>query len=128
VVDQLVIRADAAAESGLWETAELTLARAGRIATRFGLDSRGIEDAAYRHRQMDRFTLLRPEQSREIRAAAGKRVTVFLKDGSTQESLINGVLDGELLLNEDTSVRGGTMYYVEKIPLAKIDYLKVWEE
>jgi hypothetical protein len=128
VVDQLVNRADAAADSGLWETAELTLARADRIATRFGLDTQAIVDAAHRHSQMDRFRLLRTEQHSAIRAAAGQRVTVFMKDGSTQEAVINGVDRGLLLLDEDTTVRGGTMYYVERIPLSDIDYLKVWED
>jgi hypothetical protein len=53
---------------------------------------------------------------------------VVLKNGSKRNSIINGVGDGDLLLNEDSTVRGGAMYYVERIPLAEIDYLKVWEK
>jgi len=126
IVELLVDRADAAAEGGLWEIAALTLTRASRIATRFGLDTHRIEETAHRHSQMDRFTLIQPTDTDAIRAAAGKRVTVFLKDGSKQESIIKTTQAGQLLLDEDTTVRGGAMYYVEKVPLADIDYLKVW--
>ena len=128
IVAILVDRADSAAEGGLWEIADLTLVRAGRIATRFGLDKHRIEEAAHQHAQMDRFTLIQPTNIDAIRAAAGKRVTVFLKNGSRQESIIKTTQAGQLLLDEDTTVRGGAMYYVEKVPLAEIDYLKVWEK
>ena len=128
IVDLLVDRADAAADGGLWEIAELTLTRADRIATRFGLDTHGIKETAHRHSQMDRFTLIQPADVEAIRAAAGKRVTVFFKDGSKQESIIKTTQAGQLLLDEDTTVRGGAMYYVEKVPLADVDYLKVWEK
>jgi len=128
IVGLLVDRADIAADRGLWEVADLTLARAGRIAGRFGLDTQRIEEAAHRHARMDRFTLVQPTDIEAIRAAAGKRVTVFLKDGSQQESIVKNVRGGNLLLDEDTTVRGGAMYYVEKVPLAEIDYLKVWEK
>jgi len=128
IVNLLVARADSAAESGLWKIADLTLARAGRIATRFGLDPHQINRSARRHAQMDRFILINPGDAEAIRAAAGKRVTVFLKDGSNQEAVIKGVRGSQLLLEEDTTVRGGTMYYVEKVPLDAVDYLKVWED
>lgn len=126
IVDLLVDRADTAADRGLWEVADLTLARAGRIAGRFGLDTQRIEETAHRHARMDRFTLIQPTDTQAIRAAAGKRVTVFLKDGSRQESIVKTIQGRNLLLDEDTTVRGGAMYYVEKVPLADIDYLKVW--
>ena len=128
LVDLLVNRANGAAESGLWEIADLTLARAERLATRYGLDTQKILDARRRHSRMERFRLVKPSDPGAIRAAAGRRVTVVLKDGSTEQSIIKGVADGHLLLNEDTTVRGGAMYYVERIPLAEIDYLKIWEE
>jgi hypothetical protein len=128
LVDLLVDRANGAAESGLWEIADLTLARAERLATRYGLDTQRILDARYRHSRMERFRLVKPSDTAAIRAAAGRRVTVVLRDGSTEQSIIKGVADGELLLNEDTTVRGGAVYYVERIPLTEIDYLKIWEE
>ena len=123
----LVNRANAAAENGLWEIADLTLARAERLATRYGLDTQRVLDARYRHSRMERFRLVNPSDTAAVRAAAGRRVTVVLKNGSTEQSIIKGVAEGHLLLNEDTAVRGGAMYYVERIPLAEIDYLKVWE-
>jgi hypothetical protein len=128
LVDLLVDRADQAVESGLWEIADMTLARAERIATRYGLDTTRISDAEYRHSRMDRFRVIPPDQIEAIRAAAGKRVTIHFKDGDTRESIINGADATNLLLDEDTTVRGGAMYYVEKIPLADIDYLQVWDE
>jgi hypothetical protein len=128
IVELLVDRSDIAADRGLWEVADLTLARAGRIAGRFGLDTQRIEEEAHRHARMDRFTLIQPTDTQAIRAAAGKRVTVFLKDGSKQESIVKNVQGGNLLLDEDTTVRGGAVYYVEKVPLADIDYLKVWQK
>jgi hypothetical protein len=128
LVDLLVTRADGAAVGGLWEIADLTLNRADSIAVRFGLDTHRIEEARLRYSRMDRFRLIQPAETAAIRAAAGSRVTVFFDDGSTRESIISGVEDGLLLLDEDTEVRGGAMYYVERIPLATIDYLKVWED
>ena len=37
------------------------------------------------------------------------------------------VSDRRASLDEDTEVRGGAMFYTERIPLGDIDYLKVWE-
>ncbi len=128
LVELLVDRANAAAEGGLWEIADLTLVRAERIATRYGLDATNIQRARQYHSRMDRFRLVKPSDPAAIRAATGLRVTVVLKNGSKRNSIINGVGDGDLLLNEDSTVRGGAMYYVERIPLAEIDYLKVWEK
>lgn len=128
LVDLLVGRANAAAESGLWEIADLTLVRAERLATRYGLDATNIQQARVYQSRMDRFRLVKPSDPAAIRAAAGLSVTVVLKNGSKRKSIINGVGDGDLLLNEDSTVRGGAMYYVERIPLSEIDYLKVWEE
>jgi len=128
IVDLLVDRAEQAVDAGLWEIADLTLARASRIATRFGLDTHRITRAAHRYSQMARFKLIKPDDTNAIRASTGKRVTVFLKDQSSHEGIINGVKSGQLLLDQDTTVRGGAMYYVEKVPLRDIDFLKVWEE
>ncbi len=128
IVNMLVDRSEVAADGGLWEIADLTLAKASRVASRFGLDTHRINQAARRHAQMDRFTLINPGDADAIRGSAGKRVTVMLKDGSKQEAVLKGVRDGQLLLDEDTAVRGGTMYYIDKVPLNSIDYLKVWEE
>jgi len=128
IMQRLLDNADAAAEAGLWDIAELTLARAGRIATRFGLDHTPIERAAHRYERMDRFRIIAPSDTRAITGAAGHRVTVQMRDGSTRDSVIKGVADGALLLDEDTEVRGGAMYYVDEVPLADIDFLKVWED
>jgi len=128
IVNLLVDRAETAVDRGLWEIADLTLARAGRIATRFGLDTHRITKTAHRYSQMARFKLVRPIDTDAIRASAGKRVTVFFKDESRQESIINGIEGGHLLLDEDTTVRGGAMYYVEKVPLEDIDFMKVWDD
>lgn len=128
IVDLLVDRANAAVDRGLWEIAGLTLARAERIATRFGLDTHRIDEARHRHSQMTHFTLVQPSESDVIRAAAGKRVTIFFINGSQRTSIIKGVRGGQLLLDHDTTVRGGAVYYTEKVSLGEIDYLKVWEE
>jgi len=128
IVDLLVDRANAAVDRGLWEIADLTLARAGRIATRFGLDTFSIDQAAHRHAQLERFILIKPGDADAIRAATGRRVTVFFKDGSTRKSVIKGTQGGRLLLDQDTTVRGGAVYYTEKVPLGDIDYLKVWDD
>lgn len=128
IIDLLVDRADQAVDAGLWEIADLTLLRARRIATRFGLGTETIREAAHRYSQMARFKLVQPDDTGAIRASAGKRVTVYLKDESTQEAVINGVKNGQLLLDQDTSVRGGAMYYIEKVPLRDIDFLKIWDD
>ena len=128
IVDLLVDRAETAVDRGLWEIADLTLISAGRIATRFGLDTSRIKSTVHRYSQMARFNLVRPNDTDAIRASAGRRVTVFLKDGSSQESIIKGAEGGHLLLDEDTTVRGGAMYYVEKVPLGDIEFLKVWDD
>jgi hypothetical protein len=128
IIDRLVANADRAADAGLWDLAELTLARADRVATRFGLDATAIERAARRHARMDRFRVVAPADSGALTAAAGSRVTIHFKNGSTRESMIKGVAGGQLLLDEDTEVRGGAVFYVDEIPLTEIDYLQVWEE
>ena len=69
----------------------------------------------------------RDGQLAAIRAASGSRVTVFLKGGDSRESIIKGTDGSHLLLDEDTEVRGGAMYFTERIPIGDIDYLKVWE-
>lgn len=128
IVDLLVDRANAAVDGGLWEIADLTLARASRIATRFGLDTHRISEAVRRYSNMARFKLVKPGDIAVIRASAGRRVTVFYKNESTRESIIKGVEGQFLLLNEDTTVRGGAVYYTDKVPLADIGFLKVWDE
>ncbi len=128
IVDLLVNRANAAVEQGLWEIAGLTLTRAERIATRFGLDTHPIDEAKHRHAQMIHFTLIQPGETDAIRASVGKRVTIFFKDGAERASIIKGVQSDQLLLDHDTTVRGGAVYYTEKVPLGDIDYLKVWDE
>jgi hypothetical protein len=127
IIERLIDNADAAADAGLWEIAQLTLARADRVATRFGLDATAIDRAARRHARMDRFALVDPADTSAVRAAAGRRVTVHFKDGSTRDSVIKGIDGRRLLLDEDTEVRGGAVYYTDEIPLADIDFLKVWE-
>jgi hypothetical protein len=128
IVDLLVGRANAAVDGGLWEIADLTLARASRIATRFGLDTQPIRDAVRRYSKMARFKLVKPGDTDVIRASAGRRVTIFFNDESNRESIIKGVEGPFLLLNEDTTVRGGAVYYTDKVPLADIGFLKVWNE
>lgn len=127
LVDLLMDRADSAADGGLWEIADLTLARADRIATRYGLDHHRIQTAARRYSKMERFRLVHPSDPEAIRAATGSRITIIFRDGSTRDSIIKGADAGHLLLDEDAEVRGGAMYYTERIPLSAIDYLKVWE-
>jgi len=75
---------------------------------------------------MDRFRIVRPADRDAIRTAAGARVTIVFKDGSTRESVLNGIDGADLLLDEDTEVRGGAMYYIDRVPLTGIDYIKVW--
>ncbi len=128
IVDLLVDRANAAVDSGLWEIANLTLVRAERIATRFGLDNHRIDQAKRRHAQMTHFTLVQPGDTDAIRASAGKRVTIFFKDGSQRKSIIKDAQGRNLLLDQDTTVRGGAVYYTEKVPLGEIDFLKVWDK
>ncbi len=128
IVELLVDRANAAVDGGLWEIANLTLVRAERIATRFGLDTHRIDEAKRRHALMDHFSLVQPGETDTIRTSAGKRVTIYFKDGSERDSIIKGAQGGQLLLDQDTTVRGGAVYYTEKVPLGEIDYLKVWDE
>ena len=128
IIERLVANADRAAEAGLWDLAELTLARADRVATRFGLDATAIERASRRHARMDRFRLVVPSDSATLGAASGSRVTIHYNNGSTRESVLKGVSKGMLLLDEDTEVRGGAVYYVDEVPLEDIDYIKIWED
>ena len=77
---------------------------------------------------MERFLLLGPGDADAIRAAAGRRATVLLVDGSTREAIIRDVESGVLLLDEDTRVRGGAMFYVDRIPLAEVHEIRIWED
>ncbi len=128
IIERLVDNADNAADAGLWEIAELTLARASRVATRFGLDATIIDQAARRHARMDRFEIVDPGDPAAVIAVVGRRVTILFKDGSTRESVIKGVDGPQLLLDEDTAIRGGAVFYVDQVPLAGIDSITVWED
>jgi hypothetical protein len=127
-VNLLVQRGDGAAEQGDWPGAEAALERARGIATRFGLDPQPIEDAAARHATMTRYRKLAPTDISSLRAAAGRRITIHLKDGSTRESVADGLEGAFLVLAEDTTVRGGTVTYTDRIPLADIEYVQVWDD
>jgi len=94
---------------------------------RFGFSTREIESAARRHAAMERFHLLRPEDVEAIRAAAGRRASVWMLNGVMREGHIHGVEGNELLLDVDSDVGGGgTMRYTDELPLAEIREIRVY--
>jgi hypothetical protein len=127
VVDGLVGAADAAANRGEWSTAEERLARARRVAMRYGLSTAKVESAQRRYASMERFQIFAPEDVGSIRDAKGKRVVVTLLNGSIREGRVHGVEGASLLLDVDSDVGGGgTMRYTDEIPLAEIREIKAF--
>ena len=128
LVGRLVGDAEAAAADGRWEDAERILERARRVAMRFGLETTAIDRTAQRHAAMERFVIITPDNTRIIRSSTGRRVELSMADGSVRTGRIEGVAGADLLLEVVSDVGGGIVSYSDKVPLASINTLKIFED
>jgi hypothetical protein len=128
VVRGLVSWAYAAAHNAEWDKAEPFLERAERTAMRFGIDTRSIEQAREGIAAMERFVVVGSGDRTGILRSVGKRVEVALAAGAVRSGRIEGIDDGNLVLNMDRQVGGGVVRYTEEIPLADINSLKIYDD
>lgn len=128
LVQRLVAKADAAAESGHWGEAEKHLERARRIAMRFGIETAPVDNAARRLAAMVRFVVIGPDDTAAIIAAVERRVVVTLIDRNRRSGRIKGLADAVLLLEVESDVGGGVVRYTDEIPLDTITSIKIFED
>jgi len=128
LVDVLVNDSNAAAADARWEDATQILERARRVAMRFGLETTTIDRTARRQARMDRYIIVGPNDTDTIRSSAGKRTELRLKDGSHRSGRIEGVAGADLLLEVESDVGGGIVSYTDKVPLASINTLKIFDD
>ena len=128
LVSGLVDDAEAAASATRWDDVEPLLERARRVAMRFGLDTTSIDNTGRRLAAIERYVIVGPNDTRTIRSSIGRRVELNMKDGSQRTGRIEGVAGADLLLEVRSDVGGGIVSYTDKIPLASIDTIKVFED
>jgi hypothetical protein len=128
LVGVLVNDANAAAADARWEDAAQILERARRVAMRFGLTTASIDRATRRLAAMERYVIVGPDDTRTIRASAGRRVELRMKSGSERTGRIEGVAGPDLLLEVESDVGGGIVSYTDKVPLASITSIKILED
>ena len=127
LVGVLVNDANAAAADARWEDAAQILERARRVAMRFGLATTSIDRATRRLAAMERYVIVGPDDTHTIRASAGRRVELTMKNGSQRTGRIEGVAGPDLLLEVESGVGGGIVSYTDKVPLASITSIKILE-
>ena len=128
LVGRLVGDAEGAVADARWEDAERVLERARRVAMRFGLETTAIDNTARRHAAMERYVIVGPDDTRTILSSAGKRVELSMADGSMRTGRIEGVAGADLLLEVKSDVGGGIVSYTDKVPLASIDSIKIFDD
>jgi hypothetical protein len=126
MVRHLVAEADVAASKRRWEDAARSLAQARGVAARFDLDTGPIDNADVRHAEMQRYSLVQPEDTRMLRESIGKRVDVRLDNGSVLAARIAGLRGSTLVLDVEDDVGGGVVRFVEEVALSDIDWVRVW--
>lgn len=127
LVDRFVSGAEDAANSGDWHEAERRLERARRIAMRFGLDETRITRVERRIAEMERYRLIGPRDTRELRAAVGQRVEITLGTGQVRAGRIDSLNAGSLILEMVQEVGGGGLHYTEELALADIAAIKIYD-
>jgi hypothetical protein len=128
LVDYLVNRATVAAMADRWDDATELTARARRFAIRFGLDTNRIDAAEVHYADMQRFKIIDPENTAEIRASVGKLVEIYLVDHSQRRGRIVGIEGAALVFQVEDDVGGGVVRFSDKLPLSDIQRIKVWED
>jgi hypothetical protein len=127
LVGVLVNDANAAVADARWEEAAQILERARRVAMRFGLTTTSIDRTTRRLAAMERYVIVGPDDTRTIRASAGRRVELRMKNGSQRTGRIEDVAGPDLLLVVESDVGGGIVSYTDEVPLASITSIKILE-
>jgi len=129
IVQELLARAEQAANDGHWQIADGELERARELSLRFEFSTQEIDRAARRFSSMERFRRLQPSDVDAIRAAVGKRVVLYYKSGKTWSGRIHGVSGRTLEIDQYTEIGSdGKVYYVEDVPLVQLEELRVFDD
>lgn len=127
LVNHFVARAGEAADNAEWEEAAARLERAERLAMRFGLDEARIERMERRIAEIERYRIVSPRDIPALRAAVGQRVDVILRDGRVRSGRIDSVGADTLALDVVRELGGGGLHYTEKLALAEVSTIKVYD-
>jgi hypothetical protein len=127
LVDRFLSGAEDAATSGDWNEAEHRLERARRIAMRFALDETRITRVERRLAEVERYRVVGPRDSEELRAAVGQRVEVTLRTGRVRVGRIDSLDAGSLILEMVQEVGGGGLHYTEELAVADIAAIKIYD-
>jgi len=127
VVAGLVSWAYGAADNADWEATGPLLERAERTAMRFGISTAEIDAARARFAVMDHYVIVGPGDRQTVLQSVGRRTEVTLADGTVRVGSIEGFEGADLVLNMDSQVGGGVVQYSERLPVADIRSLKIFE-
>ena len=118
------------AESGIeradWEAAESELAAAAAISRRFGLDTDRLDQIRRHIEGIVRYKLIGPGETQALRAAIGLRVEVFRARGEPDHGILDRLEGDVLALRTDQEVDGGSILYLERIPLDQVRFVKAY--
>jgi hypothetical protein len=129
LMTELLARADGAAHSARWDEAARYVERARELAIRFELPTEPMDAAARRHARLERYERVDPTDSARLAELAGNRAVVLTRDEQRHEGRIHGVGGGVLELHQGLDVgRGGTLFHVDRIPLADVVEVRVYRD
>lgn len=132
VADEIVAfhlrQAELSIDRAAWEEAESGLAEAAGVARRFGLDVGPVDVLRHRLEGMTRYRLIGPGETAALRDAVGLQVEVFRERGEPDRGILDRV-DGDLLvIRTDREVGGGSILFLERIPLDTVRFVKAYPE
>ena len=87
-----------------------------------------MTEAERRFAEMERYRMVQPDETAELRAGIGKRVEVKLEDGSLLIGRISQVTGTNLVLDIEDDVGGGIVSFTDEVPRSSIRWVRIWED
>lgn len=132
VADEIVAfhlrQAELSIDRAAWGEAESGLAEAAGIARRFGIDGGPIDALRHRLEGVTRYRLIGPGETAALRAAVGLPVEVFRERGGPDRGILDRVEGDILVIRTDREVGGGSILFLERIPLDTVRFVKAYPE
>ncbi len=129
LVADLLGRADGAAGAARWDEAAQNVERARELAIRFELATEPMDAAIRRHARLERYEPVDPTNITRIKQLAGNRAIVVTDDEAHHEGEVHDVVGGVLELHQGIKVgRGGTLFHIDRIPLAEVVEIRVYPD
>lgn len=132
VADEIVAfhlrQAELSIDRAAWEEAESSLAEAAGVSRRFGLDVGSVDSLRRRLEGMTRYRLIGPGETAALREAVGLPVEVFRERGEPDRGILDRVEGDVLVIRTDREVGGGSILFLERIPLDTVRFVKAYPE